>query len=70
MTPGEKFAQRLLSVDWSYVVLRACALRRCKVATLARHLSTDAQHLNRLARGDVREPSSFRLAFALLDEIA
>lgn len=65
---GERFAERLLSTDWSFVVLRICALRKWKVAALARHLGAGEMHLQRIARGEVQEPRNFRLAFRLLDE--
>lgn len=65
---SERFAQRLLSVDWSAVVLQTCARRGIRMTTLAGRVSSNAQHIGRLARGEVREPNSFKLAFRLLDE--
>jgi ribosome-binding protein aMBF1 (putative translation factor) len=70
VTPGDKFIARFLAIDWMEVVLETCALRGWQVATLARKVSSDEQHLRRLARGDVSEPRFFRLAFALLAEHA
>ena len=67
-TGGERFAQRLLNIDWSLVILRTCALRGWRQATLARKVGSGEQHLRRLARGDLQEPNSFKLAFALLDQ--
>ncbi len=68
VTPGTQFAQRFLAIDWGDVVLKTCAKRRWKVATLARRVNSSPLHLQNIARGTVREPHSFRVAFRLLDE--
>ena len=65
---SERFAQQLLRVDWSTVVLQTCAKRGWRQATLAGRVKSSQQHIARLARGEVREPNSFKLAFRLLDE--
>ena len=68
MTEGERIAAALLSVDWSKVILETCARKRITRSTLARQVGSDAQHIGRLARGEITEPRFFRLAFKLLDE--
>ena len=53
-----------MTVDWQQVTLN---LRRYKaLGTVARELNMDADHLRRLARGDVQQPR-FDSGLKLLD---
>ena len=45
-----------MKVDWSKLVLRLSAKSGKKLATIARELDIDTQHITRLARNDVQEP--------------
>jgi len=65
-TPGEELYQRLTTMDWSRLILEISGRKRWKVATIARHLNCNAQGLQRLARGDVKEPR-MTLGLRLLD---
>jgi hypothetical protein len=65
-TPGEELYQRLATMDWSRIILEISGRKRWRVTTIARHLNCNAQGLQRLARGDVKEPR-MTLGLRLLD---
>lgn len=54
-----------MQVDWQLLTVKLRA-RYKALSTIARELSLDDQHLNRLARGEVAEPR-FNSGMRLLD---
>lgn len=65
--PG--LAKELQRVDWSDVILRICAVKKWKMATLARQLNCSSPGLGKIARYEVGEPR-IGLAIKLLDMYA
>lgn len=43
-------------INWSQIVLNICAQNRWRMATLARKINSDAEHIRRLARCQIQEP--------------
>ena len=55
-----------MNINWSKLILRCSAASGKQVATIAREIKSDAEHLRRLAREEVQEPK-WSTAIKLLD---